>query len=170
MTEKYWTGDRMSAEKEMLLGAVIGLCRAAESNMHRVNQNSDDILIKALCALGSENEKETGLITDRVKKEKQRLAPGCAGCGSPCGRTDDGSLRDVTAGEEAAVKAKIRLINKAVSTAKALAGGTVQQKDRPAAVAFLYRAVFAAGMKNRHEDQILATAGTSGRAEKTGLF
>ncbi len=170
MTEKYWTGDRMSAEKEILLGAAIGLCRAAESNMHRVNQNTDDILIKALCALGAEDEKEMGLVTDRVKKEKQRLAPGCAGCGSPCGRTEDGSLRDVTSGEEAAVKAKTWLINKAVSTAKALAGGSAEQKDRTAATAFLYRAVFAAGMKNRQADQILATAGTSGRAEKPGLL
>ena len=109
MTEKYWTGDRMSAEKERLLGAVIGLCRAAESNMHRVNQNTDDILIKALCALGSEDEKEVELITCRVKEEKQRLAPGCAGCGSPCGRTEDGSLRDVKAGEETAVRTKTRL-------------------------------------------------------------
>ena len=89
MTEKYWTGDSLNAEKEALLGAVIGLCRAAESNMHRVSQNTDDILIKALCTLGAEDEKEMGLITDRVKKEKQRLAPGCAGCGSPCGRTEE---------------------------------------------------------------------------------
>ena len=152
----------MNAEKEALLGAVIGLCRAAESNMHRVSQNTDDILIKALCTLGAEGEKEMGLITDRVKKEKQRLAPGCAGCGSPCGRTEDASLRDVTAGEEAAVKAKTRLINKAVSTAKALAGGRVEQKGRTAAVAFLYRSVFAAGMKNRQADQIFATAGITG--------
>lgn len=162
MTEKYWTGDSLNAEKEALLGAVIGLCRAAESNMHRVSQNTDDILIKALCTLGAEDEKEMGLITDRVKKEKQRLAPGCAGCGSPCGRTEDASLRDVTAGEEAAVKAKTRLINKAVSTAKALDGGRVEQKGRTAAVAFLYRSVFAAGMKNRQADQIFATAGITG--------
>lgn len=170
MTEKYWTGDRMSAEKERLLGAVIGLCRAAESNMHRVNQNTDDILIKALCALGSEDEKEVELIACRVQEEKQRLAPRCAGCGSPCGRTEDGSLRDVTAGEETAVKTKTRLINKAVSTAKALAGGSTEQKDRTAATAFLYRAVFAAGMKNRQADQIMATAGTSDRTEKPGLL
>ena len=75
--------------QDELTGALIGLARAANGN---ASTASDDLIIEGLFAtVTNVNFNNTTIweLINRVHAEKNRLVPGCSGCGTSCGRTDD---------------------------------------------------------------------------------
>lgn len=84
------TADVAKLQDE-LTGALVGLSRAVD-NARDVNEGTWHLVIEGLFTTitnVSFNEKTLRDLIDRVHGEKARLVPGCSGCASVCGRTDD---------------------------------------------------------------------------------
>ena len=84
------TADVAKLQDE-LTGALVGLSRAVD-NAPDVNEGTWHLVIEGLFTTitnVSFNEKTLRELIDRVHGEKARLVPGCSGCASVCGRTDD---------------------------------------------------------------------------------
>ena len=77
--------------QDRLTGALIGLARASNGEEHL----ADDVcrlMIRALFATLTNvnfDPQALGQLIDLVHREQERLVPGCAVCGAPCGKTED---------------------------------------------------------------------------------
>lgn len=89
--------------QDELTGALIGLARSAEGNMHLLTERTDDLVIEGLFTtvtnVNFNNETITALIR-RIEDEKNRMVPGCTACGAPCGRNDDYDMNDLWQADE----------------------------------------------------------------------
>ena len=89
--------------QDELTGALIGLARSAEGNMHLLTERTDDLVIEGLFTtvtnVNFNNETITALI-HRIEDEKNRMVPGCTACGAPCGRNDDYDMNDLWQADE----------------------------------------------------------------------
>ena len=77
--------------KEQLIGALIGLARAAEGNKNRPTSKTNHIIISSLKMLFS-NEVTNLAIKEqigKIHKEKNALVPRCLTCSKQCGRNND---------------------------------------------------------------------------------
>ena len=63
---------------------LLGLARACDNNEHMLNPGTFNLVREALTTASPD---ETLLY--RLTQEKRRVAPMCADCASPCGRTAD---------------------------------------------------------------------------------
>lgn len=89
--------------QDELTGALIGLARSVEGNMHLLTERTDDLVIEGLFTtvtnVNFNNETITALIR-RIEDEKNRMVPGCTACGAPCGRNDDYDMNDLWQADE----------------------------------------------------------------------
>ena len=89
--------------QDELTGALIGLARSAEGNMHLLTERTEDLVIEGLFTtvtnVNFNNETITALI-HRIEDEKNRMVPGCTACGAPCGRNDDYDMNDLWQADE----------------------------------------------------------------------
>ncbi len=79
----------MSPTESALLGALIGLARAMESDEAMPAPNAPKVLVEALAHMHTADEAAAKVLVVRIHQEKLRLLPDCAACPHPCGRTDD---------------------------------------------------------------------------------
>ncbi len=80
--------------QDLLTGSLIGLARAANGNP-TLAEGTGSLIIEGLFAtLTNVNFDDQSLRTliDRAHQEKASFAPGCPGCGSPCGKNEDFDL------------------------------------------------------------------------------
>ena len=76
--------------QDQLTGALIGLAHAADTNPP--TESTHRVVIEGLfTTLTNVNFNEETVLTkiEAVHREKAALTPGCCGCASPCGRTED---------------------------------------------------------------------------------
>lgn len=148
----------MTEQQIKLLGALTGLRRAAEANMHRVSRDTLRAVTDGLLALkGDENRIRRRM--EKTAREKNRLAPGCAVCGAPCGRTGDYRAEKIFSRPADIAAAKVMLLACAVNTARRVKEG---RTDCDAAAPFLYRAVYALGMDDMSAGQLVHMAAACG--------
>ncbi len=79
----------MSPTESMLLGGLIGLARALESDEAMPAPDAPKVMVEALARMHTADEATAKLLAQRIHQEKLRLLPDCAACPHPCGRTDD---------------------------------------------------------------------------------
>ena len=79
----------MSPTESMLLGALIGLARALESDEAMPAPDAPKIMVETLTRMHTADKAAAKLLAQRIRQEKLRLLPDCAACPHPCGRTDD---------------------------------------------------------------------------------
>ncbi len=79
----------MSPTESMLLGALIGLARALESDEAMPAPDAPKIMVETLTRMHTADEATAKLLAQRIRQEKLHLLPDCAACPHPCGRTDD---------------------------------------------------------------------------------
>lgn len=79
----------MSPTESMLLGALIGLARALESDEAMPAPDAPKIMVETLTRMHTADKATAKLLAQRIRQEKLRLLPDCAACPHPCGRTDD---------------------------------------------------------------------------------
>lgn len=86
--------------RKELLGALIGLAKTCSNNPK--TEQTDSIIIEGLVAVKEENFGEEMLRKklEKVRLEKQTIAPNCSTCASPCGNTSEFNL-DLLAEDEA---------------------------------------------------------------------
>jgi hydroxylamine reductase len=76
--------------QDELIGALIGLARA--SDRHQTSASTHRAMIEGLFTTLTNvnfNEETIRYQIDTVRREKEKLIPGCAACASPCGRNDE---------------------------------------------------------------------------------
>ena len=79
LNEEAW----MDAAETRLISALIGLARATDGNTVRTEETGR--LMRAGLAALRKNAHQT--LVEKIHTEKRILAPDCATCGAPCGKT-----------------------------------------------------------------------------------
>ena len=85
--------EQTTALQDELIGALIGLARAALTASP--DEQTDRLVMKGLlsCATDGTADEFIQKLLRRVREEKGRLAPDCAVCAFPCGRTKDYDMK-----------------------------------------------------------------------------
>ncbi|MBQ7796691.1 MAG: hypothetical protein IJ374_09060 [Lachnospiraceae bacterium] len=117
----------MNPLKNELLGALVGLSRASESKELLESSGKAMAMGLAMAFSGHENvsvedvehfqdvsltasDEEVRAMIERLHVEKRLMAPDCAACQYPCGRTADYDMEELYGASEALREAKLRLL------------------------------------------------------------
>ena len=128
--------------REKLLGAVIGLARATENNEDLITEKTDMILTAALIASLPDSDYTDSALEDlynNVMAEKWRIIPSCFTCASPCGRTDNYDMHDLSFMDSALRDMKEKLL----SGIQQLAANPKRSKET---TEYLYKALILFGI------------------------
>lgn len=88
--------------QDQLTGALIGLARAIGGD-GQADGATWRLLLEGLFATITNvdfSADHVTALTEQVHREKERILPGCAACGAPCGRTEDYDLECLWAADE----------------------------------------------------------------------
>ena len=104
--------------RDTLLGALIGLARAATSEPKTAD--TDEVLNAGLRLAAQPDAPEEKLhrMLAIVRTEKHRVAPNCASCAMPCGNTNDYDLARLWAAPNAVRTLKLRMLAAAIRLAQ----------------------------------------------------
>ena len=104
--------------RDTLLGALIGLARAATSEPKTAD--TDEVLNAGLRLAAQPDAPEEKLhrMLAIVRTEKHRVAPNCASCAMPCGNTNDYDLARLWAAPNAVRTLKLRMLATAIRLAQ----------------------------------------------------
>ena len=100
----------MKELRDKLLGALVGLARASESK--EISESAGAAYVDGLkLAFSEENviRQHAEAMIDRLHQEKNLMAPDCAACQYPCGRTFDYDMEEVYGASERLRNAKLEL-------------------------------------------------------------
>lgn len=100
---------------ERLTGALIGVARAARDNEARLIDETLQLITQGLLCTEASGE-----LIQKLHAEKARLAPDCAECGHPCGKTADFDMAELLLDD-----AEVRVLKEEVLTLLRHAAGTV---------------------------------------------
>ena len=144
--------------QDELTGALIGLARSAEGNMHLLTERTDDLVIEGLFTtvtnVNFNNETITALI-HRIEDEKNRMVPGCTACGAPCGRNDDYDMNDLWQADEDIRSLKsLILFGIRGMAAYAYHANVLGYRDQEVN-RFFYKALYAVGAKDWGMEELL---------------
>lgn len=130
LNEEAW----MDAAETRLIGALIGLARATDGNTVRTEETGR--LMRAGLAALRKNAHQT--LVEKIHTEKRILAPDCATCGAPCGKTADYDIKQWKNEAEPVQEQKWMLLKRLVEVAVACS-------DSAEVDYFLTKALFALG-------------------------
>lgn len=89
--------------QDQLTGALIGLARATEGNEDKITEATDRLILSGLFStltnVNFDNSSLSELIA-QAEAEKNRLAPQCGECGSPCARINNYDMKNLWEAEE----------------------------------------------------------------------
>ena len=115
LNEEAW----MNAAEARLIGALIGLARATDGNTVRTEETGR-LMRVGLAALTQGEQKEFyEAMVEKIHAEKRLLAPDCATCGAPCGKTADYDINQWKKEAEPVREQKILLLKRLVEVALA---------------------------------------------------
>ena len=100
---------------EIMVGALVGLARAAYSEEHR--PETYDLFMEGFAADPADSENCHDIAME-AGRQKHVYSPGCATCDHPCGRTADYDLRLLKLDEKDVREAKEALIEEIVNFAR----------------------------------------------------
>ena len=144
--------------QDKLTGALIGLARATQGNEELVTNHTHQLVVEGLFTtltnVSFDNEAISRLLT-QVEQEKARLAPGCCGCLSSCGRNDNYDLDKLWKAEEdvRSLKSLILFGIRGVA-AYAYHAGVLGYRDERVHW-FLHKALFAIGEEDWGMEELL---------------
>ncbi len=93
--------NQMSGFTDELTGALIGLAKACKMNIRQsaITRLLMEGLITTISDAGFDDQALSDMLL-KVRREKDRIAPGCAVCKSVCGNTSDYDVKNIRTGEE----------------------------------------------------------------------
>ena len=93
--------NQMSGFLNELTGSLIGLAKACKMNIRQtaVTRLLMEGLITTIADAGFDDQALSDMLL-RVRREKDRIAPGCAICKSVCGNTSDYDIKNIWAADE----------------------------------------------------------------------
>ena len=89
-------GQEILALQDELTGALIGLARSCGNNLK--TENTDEIIVEGLVhTITNSNIGTTSLkaMIEKVREEKDTVAPDCAVCAAPCGNTSEYDVSNI---------------------------------------------------------------------------
>ena len=92
---------RTARLQDQLTGALIGLARTCQANGK--TQDTDRIILEGLFGTVTNvnfDDEAIEVLINKIRKEKEELAPGCISCAARCGNTDDYDLNRIWDAEE----------------------------------------------------------------------
>ena len=107
LNEEAW----MNAAEARLIGALIGLARATDGNTVRTEETGR--------LMQGEQKEFYEAMVEKIHAEKRLLAPDCATCGAPCGKTADYDINQWKKEAEPVREQKILLLKRLVEVALA---------------------------------------------------
>ena len=128
---------------DTLIGALIGLVRAADGSSYGLTTDETDrLILEGLTADPQAESAELQALVQRIEAEKHRLAPNCALCTASCGRTENYDMALLKTAREELRERKHRILASAREIANCLhsSGSPTRESCR-----ILYRALFALG-------------------------
>lgn len=123
--------------RDRVLGELIGLAKACETNPKTANTDGVVIDTLAACAADELSDVRAAELIDAVRREKDAVAPSCAVCQSPCGHNDAYDLSQVDGAESGEVRRS--LLNDACAVAASLKSGALSDGKPSAALDLFYR-------------------------------
>ena len=116
--------------ERQLIGALVGLSRAASGNEDILTADTHNLLLQGLSALRKDTD-STSLraIIDRLHAEKARLAPDCSICPHPCGRTADWDMDELLLNDESVRSLKTNILSGLIYIASAASGASLPCED-----------------------------------------
>ena len=93
--------NQMSGFLNELTGSLIGLAKACKMNIRQtaVTRLLMEGLITTIADAGFDDQALSDMLL-RVRREKDRIAPGCAVCKSVCGNTSDYDIKNIWAADK----------------------------------------------------------------------
>lgn len=141
--------------REKLTGELIGLARATEGNEYLLTPSTAETVVEGLfLTCGEEDCAALTAMTERVDGEKRKLVPACYSCAASCGRNNAYGLEKLQDLPENIRLLKLRLLTGIRALAADLSGSLPEERDG-AVYGFLYKALFAIGMDDWAEDELL---------------
>ena len=145
--------------QDELTGALIGLARSTEGNEDKITEDTDQMVMEGLFTtitnVNFNNETIEKQIL-RVKKEMQRLAPGCASCLSACGKNDAYDMNEVWQAQEDIRSLKSLILFGIRGMAAYAYHAKVLGYQDDEVNRFFYKALYYVGMKDAKEEEQLA--------------
>ena len=92
-----------------IISALIGLVGACSSNPK--TENTDSVIVRALAFSGREDDGAVQEIVSEIRSEKNKVAPNCAVCQTPCGNTSDYDMSRIYTAREEIRDLKFRIID-----------------------------------------------------------
>ena len=92
---------RTAGLQDELTGALIGLARTCASNTK--TENTDRLILEGLFATVTNvnfDDDAIERLIDKVRAEKEQIAPGCAVCEAKCGNTDEYDMKRIWEAQE----------------------------------------------------------------------
>ena len=135
--------------QDKLTGALIGLSRAYMGNEDLASNGTDKLVIEGLFAtLTNVNFDDDSLnkLIEKVNAEKTRFSPGCSGCPSACGKTDDYDMNKLWEANEDVRSLKSLVLFGIRGVAAYAYHADVLGYSDPDINKFFYKALFAIGM------------------------
>lgn len=86
----------MNEKRDELIGALIGMARAADGNWFLTADSSWEVMRGGLLATTDQLEDWI----EKVRAEKFRMVPNCASCAAPCGRTSEYDMKKLWEADE----------------------------------------------------------------------
>ncbi len=133
-----------NALRDELLGALVGLARASDSNPN-VTDDTYALFGESLALPEDCLPERLRVQIDAVRAEKRRISPDCAVCMNPCGRTADYDLSRMGENGEEVLALKNRLLDEASRIAAELQAARLRGEARPADERFLCEIMFRVG-------------------------
>jgi len=84
--------------QDKLLGALVGLSRAVDGSGITPSEETDRVMISGLFTTITNvnfNQETVSSMTEKVHAEKEKMAPGCTACASPCLKNLDYDMNEV---------------------------------------------------------------------------
>ncbi len=127
---------------EALVGALIGVARATYATVEDPFP-AYRLLAELLEALPHLQQEETAIAA--LHAMKLHLAPDCATCGAPCGRTADFQVSALETAEATVVACKEAVLEGAIALSGSLSIARIEGKPVEEALLFLADALFCIG-------------------------
>lgn len=129
--------------QDELTGALIGLACTCMTNVK--TENTDHLIVQGLmltsesCGCG---EQEIRQMTDRIHREKDLVAPGCAACAERCANTADYDMEKIRNEGEEIKTLKFQILTGIREMASGISCNRVQDDGKEKVSSFLQRALF----------------------------
>lgn len=109
-----------TASYNKLIGALVGLARATDSNEDLVTLDTYRLFLEGLSVIPSETDADQlSHLMSRVTEEKKRLVPNCFYCMASCGRTDDYDMQELECADTDIREIKYGILKKICALSRA---------------------------------------------------